>query len=55
MESLAEALGLKVLPAQRFEIENELRRRILEEFRAGGIREPRKIFHVVQERAGGTA
>lgn len=48
-------LQVKVLPAQRFEIENELRRRILEEFRAGGIREPKKIFHVVQERAGGTA
>jgi len=38
-----------VLPAQRFEIENELRRRILEGFRAGGIREPKKIVHVVQE------
>ncbi len=35
---------------QRFEIENELRRRILEEFRAAAIREPKKVFHVVQER-----
>lgn len=46
-------LQVKVLPTQRFEIENELRRRILEEFRAAGIREPKKVFHIVEERAGG--
>ncbi len=42
-------LQVKVLPVQRFEVENELRRRILEEFRAAGIREPRKVLHVVQQ------
>jgi len=46
-------LQVKVRPAERFAIENDLRRRILEEFRAAGIREPRKTLYVVQERPGG--
>jgi moderate conductance mechanosensitive channel len=46
-------LQVKVPPTQRFEIENELRRRILEEFRAEGIRGPKKTLHVVQQRSGG--
>jgi len=44
---------VKVPPARREEIENELRRRILEEFRAAGIREPKKRFYLVEERRGG--
>ncbi len=43
-------LQVRVPAAQRFEIENELRRRILEEFRAEGIREPKKLLYLVQER-----
>lgn len=48
-------LQVKVLPARRFEIENDLRRRILEEFRAAGVREPKKLLYVVQEPPGGAA
>lgn len=48
-------LQVKVLPARRLEIENDLRRRILEEFRAAGIREPKKLLYVVQEPPGGAA
>lgn len=46
-------VGGRVLPARRKEIENELRRRVLEEFRATRIREPKKRFYVVEERRGG--
>jgi len=42
-----------VPPARREEIENELRRRVLEEFWAARIREPKKRFYVVEERRGG--
>ncbi len=48
-------LQVKVLPARRLEIENDLRRRILEEFRVAGIREPKKLLYVVQEPPGGAA
>ncbi len=46
-------LQVKVPPARRDEIENDLRRRIVEAFRAAGVREPRKLFYVVGERGGG--
>ncbi len=46
-------LQVRVPPSQRVEIENDLRRRILEEFRAAGIRPAKKVLYVVQERPGG--
>ena len=46
-------VGGRVPPARRKEIENELRRRVLEEFRATRIWEPKKRFYVVEERRGG--
>jgi small conductance mechanosensitive channel len=48
-------LQVKVSPSQRVEIENDLRRRILEEFRAAGIRPAKKILYVIEERPGGAA
>jgi small conductance mechanosensitive channel len=48
-------LQVKVPPARREEIENELRRRIVEAFRAARIREPKKLFYMVEERPGGDA
>lgn len=46
-------VGGRVPPARCKEIENELRRRVLEEFRATRIWEPKKRFYVVEERRGG--
>jgi len=45
--------GASLPPARREEIENELRRRVPEEFRTTRIREPKKRFYVVEERRGG--
>ena len=46
-------LQVKVPPARRDEVENDLRQRIIEAFRAAGVREPRKLFYVVGEHGGG--
>ncbi|MBI4589261.1 MAG: mechanosensitive ion channel family protein [Candidatus Rokubacteria bacterium] len=48
-------LQVRVPPPQRVEIENDLRRRIIEEFRSAGIRTPKKLLYVVQEDRGGAA
>lgn len=48
-------LQVKVPPARRDEIENELRRRVVEGFRTARIREPKKVFYVIEEREPGVS